>query len=145
MGVGVTLALLYWAKAVLIPVALALLLTFLLTPVTTLWHWGLSRALAAVVVVGLAASLLGAMGWTVETQLAALAAELPTYTANLKQKMAQGRRAREASRENQDAVQDVTGEGQPGAPATPPAATPVPVQAEGPSLLGYLPPCWRRS
>ena len=56
VGVGVTLALLYWAKAVLIPVALALLLTFLLTPlVTTLWHWGLSRALAAVVVVGLAA------------------------------------------------------------------------------------------
>ena len=41
VGVGVTLALLYWAKAVLIPVALALLLTFLLTPVvTTLWHWG---------------------------------------------------------------------------------------------------------
>ena len=68
----------------------------LLTPVTTLWHWGLS-ALAAVVVVGLAASLLGAMGWTVETQLAALAAELPTYTANLKQKMAQVRQAREAS------------------------------------------------
>src|SRR5216683_1877742 len=35
VGVGVTLALLYWAKAVLIPVALALLLTFLLTPIVT--------------------------------------------------------------------------------------------------------------
>jgi predicted PurR-regulated permease PerM len=137
--VGVTLALLYWAKAVLIPVALALLLTFLLTPVvTTLWHWGLHRALAAVLVVGLAAGLLGAVGWTVETQLAALAAELPTYTGNLKQKIAQVRHAGTGGvlGKIQDAVQDVTTEGQPGAP---PPATPVPVQAEGPSLLGYLP------
>ena len=90
IGVGVSLALLYWAKAVLIPVALALLLTFLLTPiVTTLWHWGVHRALAAVLVVGLATGLLGAVGWTVEAQLAALAAELPTYTGNIKQKIAQ--------------------------------------------------------
>ena len=81
------------------------------------------------------------MGWTVETQLAALAAELPTYTANLKQKIAQVRQAGTGGvlGKLQDAVQDVTSEGQPGAPATPPAATPVPVQAEGPSLLGYLP------
>jgi len=134
----VTLALLYWAKAVLIPVALALLMTFLLTPiVTALWHWGLSRALAAVLVVVLAAGLLGAVGWTVETQLAALAAELPTYTGNLKQKIAQVRHASTGGvlGKLQDAVQDVTTEVQPGAPATPPAA----VQAEGPSLLGYLP------
>jgi len=135
----VTLALLYWAKAVLIPVALALLLTFLLTPiVTTLWHWGLHRALAAVLVVVLAAGVLGAVGWTVETQLVALAAELPTYTANLKQKMAQVRHAGTGGvlGKLQDAVQDVTTAGQ---KAPPPAATPVPVQAEGPSLLGYLP------
>ena len=142
VGVGVTLALLYWAKAVLIPVALALLLTFLLTPlVTTLWHWGLHRALAAVLVVGLAAGVLGAVGWTVETQLAALAAELPTYTGNLKQKIAEVRHAGTGGvlGKLQDAVQDVTTAGQPAAPAPPPAATPVPVQAEGPSLLGYLP------
>jgi len=142
VGVGVTLALLSWAKAVLIPVALALLLTFLLTPiVTTLWHWGLHRALAAVLVVGLAAGLLGAVGWTVEAQLAALAAELPTYTGNIKQKIAQVRHAGTGGvlGKVQDAVQDVLTAGQPGAPATPPPATPVPVQAEGPALLGYLP------
>jgi predicted PurR-regulated permease PerM len=142
VGVGVSLALLYWAKAVLIPVALALLLTFLLTPiVTTLWHWGLHRALAAVLVVGLAAGLLGAVGWTVEAQLAALAAEIPTYTGNIKQKIAQVRHAGTGGvlGKVQDAVQDVLTAGQPGAPATPPPATPVPVQAEGPSLLGYLP------
>src|SRR5262245_18587022 len=111
IGLGVTLALLSWAKAVLIPVALALLLTFLLTPiVTTLWHWGLHRVLAAVLVVGLAAGLLGAIGWTVEVQLAALAAELPTYTGNLKQKIAQVRHTGTGGvlGKIQEAVQDVS-------------------------------------
>jgi predicted PurR-regulated permease PerM len=142
IGVGVILALLYWAKAVLIPIALAILLTFLLTPiVNALWHWGLSRALAAVLVVVLVAGLLGTVGWTVEAQLATLAAELPTYTANIKQKIAQVRQAGTGGvlGKVQKAFQDVTTESQEGAPATPPPATPVPVQAEGPSLLGYLP------
>jgi predicted PurR-regulated permease PerM len=127
---------------VLIPVALALLLTFLLTPlVTLLWHWGLHRALAAVLVVGLSAGVLGAVGWSVETQLAALAAELPTYTANLKQKIAQVRHAGTGGvlGKVQEAVQDVSTELQQGAPAAPTPTTPVPVQTEGPALLGYLP------
>src|SRR5215468_3644790 len=97
IGLGVTLALLYWAKAVLIPVALALLLTFLLTPiVTTLWHWGLHRVLAA-----------------------ALAAELPTYTGNLKQKIAQVRHAGTGGvlGKIQEAVQDVSTAVQQGTPA----------------------------
>jgi predicted PurR-regulated permease PerM len=142
VGVGVSLALLYWAKAVLIPVALAILLTFLLTPlVTALWRWGLSRALAAVLVVGLAAGLLGAVGWTIEVQLATLAAELPTYTANLKQKIAQVRQTGTGGvlGKVRDAVKNVTSEFQSGTPAAPSLAAPVAVQAEGPSLLGYLP------
>jgi predicted PurR-regulated permease PerM len=142
VGMGVILALLYWAKAVLIPIALAMLLTFLLTPiVTALWHWGLSRALAAVLVVLLAAGLLGAVGWTIEAQLATLAAELPTYTANITQKIAQVRHAGTGGvlGKIQDVVQHVTTELQQGAPATPQQGASVPVQPEGPSLLGYLP------
>jgi predicted PurR-regulated permease PerM len=142
VGMGVILALLYWAKAVLIPIALAMLLTFLLTPiVTALWHWGLSRALAAVLVVLLAAGLLGAVGWTIEAQLATLAAELPTYTANITQKIAQVRHAGTGGvlGKMQDVVQHVTTELQQGAPATPQQGASVPVQPEGPSLLGYLP------
>ena len=142
VGMGVILALLYWAKAVLIPIALAMLLTFLLTPiVTALWHWGLSRALAAVLVVLLAAGLLGAVGWTIEAQLATLAAELPTYTANITQKIAQVRHAGTGGvlGKMQDVVQHVTTALQQGAPATPQQGASVPVQPEGPSLLGYLP------
>jgi len=44
VGLGVSIALLYWAKAVVIPVALAVRMTFLLTPmVNALWRWGLGR------------------------------------------------------------------------------------------------------
>src|SRR4029453_4135088 len=73
IGMGVILPLLYWAKGGLIPIAPAILLTFLLTPiVTALWHWGLNRALAAVLVVGLAAGLLWVVGWSFGEQLTAL-------------------------------------------------------------------------
>ena len=137
VGLGVMLALLYWAKAVFIPVALAVLLTFLLTPiVNALWRWGLGRTPAAVLVVVLAACLIGAVGWTVEMQIATLASELPTYTDNIKQKIAQVRQASSGGvlGKVQEAVKDVTSAFQPGTPA-PPAAGP----AVGPELLEYLP------
>ena len=63
VGLVVMIAALYWAKAVVIPVALALLLTFLLTPiVNALWRCGLGRAPAAVAVVVLVFGLVGALG-----------------------------------------------------------------------------------
>src|SRR4029453_16925891 len=79
---------------------------------------------------------------TVEAQLAALAAGIPTYTGNIKQKIAQMRHAgtRGVLGKVQDAVQDVsTALQQQGAPAPPPPATPAPGRAKGPSLLGFLP------
>jgi predicted PurR-regulated permease PerM len=138
VGLGVSIALLYWVKAVVIPVALAVLLTFLLTPiVNALWRWGLGRTPAAVLVVVLAAGLIGAVGWTIEVQIVTLASELPTYTDNIKQKIAQVRQASTGGvfGQLQKAVKDVTSEFQPGAPATPSPTAP----AVGPALLGYLP------
>src|SRR4030095_8849224 len=61
VGLGVILALLYWAKAVVIPVALAILLSFLLTPlVNALRRRGLGRTPAALLVVVVAAGFVGA-------------------------------------------------------------------------------------
>jgi predicted PurR-regulated permease PerM len=143
VGLGVILALLYWAKAVLIPVALAVILTFLLTPiVNVLWRLGLGRTPAAILVVVVAAGLVGAVGWTVGAQISTLTAEIPTYTQNLKQKIAQVRRAGTEGLLGtvQEVVKDVTSELQPGAPSGPSREPPVPVQPEGPELLGYLPP-----
>jgi predicted PurR-regulated permease PerM len=88
-NVGLILALLYWAQSVLIPVALALLLTFLLTPVVEwLERMRLGRITAVILAVGLAFSLLVVMGWMITSQLTLLASELPKYEANIKKKIA---------------------------------------------------------
>jgi predicted PurR-regulated permease PerM len=87
-GLALIVACLYWAKAVLIPVALAIMLTFLLNPVVSaLRRRGLPRTPAVLLVVTLAFSVLGGIGWTVTHQLTILAYELPSYQDNLKQKI----------------------------------------------------------
>ena len=82
------IACLYWAKAVLMPIALAVLLTFLLNPVVSALHSrGLPRTPAVLVVVVLVFSLVGGIAWTVTRQLSMLAYELPGYQENLKRKI----------------------------------------------------------
>jgi predicted PurR-regulated permease PerM len=79
---------LYWARAVFVPLALSLMLTFLLQPVVAVLHRrGLGYAPAAVLVVLLLALLIGAIGWVAVTQLSNLTSELPRYQGNLKQKI----------------------------------------------------------
>jgi predicted PurR-regulated permease PerM len=82
------IACLYWAKTVLIPVALAVLLTFLLNPVVSALHSrGLPRTPAVLVVVVLLFSLVGGVAWTVTRQLTMLAYDIPRYQENVKQKI----------------------------------------------------------
>src|SRR5262245_6902593 len=79
---------LYFAKAVLMPLALAILLAFLLSPlVLALQRWGLGRIPAVILVVVLTFSLLGALGWTVFRQFASLMDDLPRYQQNIKHKI----------------------------------------------------------
>lgn len=71
------LAVLYWAKAILIPVALAVLLTFLLAPlVTRLQRLGAPKVLAVAIVVAVGFALLGGVGYVVSGQVVRLAGEL---------------------------------------------------------------------
>ncbi|HZT82092.1 MAG TPA: AI-2E family transporter, partial [Gemmataceae bacterium] len=79
---------LYFARAVLIPVALAVLLTFVLTPaVSHLQRRGLRRSLAVGVVVVLAFAALALVGWVVLLQLRALAEDLPNHQATILKKL----------------------------------------------------------
>lgn len=79
---------LYWTQAVLIPVVLATLLTFLLNPVVTrLDRWGIPRIPAVVSVVVVAAIALGALGYVVGIQLRSFASELPQYRDNIRKKI----------------------------------------------------------
>src|SRR6185503_8127778 len=65
---------LYWAQAFLIPIALALLLTFLLSPaVTGLEKIGLRRVPSVLLIVIIVFSLLGIIGWIVALQLNSVA------------------------------------------------------------------------
>ena len=82
------IACLYWAKVVFIPIALSVLLTFLLNPIVSALHSrGLPRAPAVLVVVVLVFSVVAGIAWTVTRQLAMLAYELPRYQENLKNKI----------------------------------------------------------
>jgi predicted PurR-regulated permease PerM len=81
-------AVLYLAREVLIPFALAILLSFLLAPaVRRLERWKLGRVLSTLVVVVLGFSVIGAVAWAAGHQAVSLAAELPTYRANISEKI----------------------------------------------------------
>ena len=94
-------ATLYWAHGVLIPIALAGLLSFLLSPIVgALERVGLrrvrgGRVAAAILVVAVVFSVVGGAAWVVAQQVLALGVELPNYRGNLKRKIADIRGAGE--------------------------------------------------
>jgi predicted PurR-regulated permease PerM len=84
----VTVAVLYWAQSIFIPVALAVFLTFLLSPlVALLRRCGIGRTPAVILVVCFAAAGLGFGGWMVTVQISSLVKELPQHTQNIKKKV----------------------------------------------------------
>src|SRR3954468_6160268 len=72
------LAALYFAREILLPVALAILLSFLLTPLANrLERWRIPRMLSVLLVVAMSFSVLGLLGWIVTDQLVELSRQLP--------------------------------------------------------------------
>jgi predicted PurR-regulated permease PerM len=87
-GFVLVIAVLYWARAVLVPVALALLVTFVLSPPVTFLQRRIGRVPAVLVIVALVFTTLGLAGWGVATQMSKLAGDLPRYRTNIRQKVA---------------------------------------------------------
>ncbi len=80
---------LYWARTVFIPIALAIFLAFVLTPlVRMLERAKLNRIVAVFVVLIVTVSLFGVAGFAVFKQGRDLAHEVPGYTENIKAKIA---------------------------------------------------------
>lgn len=111
---------LYWGEAVLVPIALAILISFVLTPpVVWLEHW-IGRVPAVLAVVTLVFVLLGLAGWGLMRQMENLADDLPGYRVNILSKV---REIRGSSRggtveQLQETIEDIkTGLGDPAAPA----------------------------
>jgi predicted PurR-regulated permease PerM len=140
--IALVVAGLYWLQAVLIPLALAVLLTFLLSPVVgTLQRRGLGRVPSVLVTVLLALSILGGIGWTLTRQLVTLAEELPRYSLNIHNRIADLRGASKGGsvEKVQKTVEDLVGEIQ---KTDKPGVTlekPVAVALQPPSILAHLP------
>ncbi len=83
-GLVLVAACLYWARQVLIPLALAVLLTFVLTPVVAaLQRRGLGRLPSVLIVVILALLLVSGIGYFISRQLNTLVADLPKYQGEI--------------------------------------------------------------
>jgi len=81
-------AALYVAQEVLVPLALAVLFTFLLTPlVIRLERFRIPRGVASTTVVLLGLCLIGVLGWTLSNQAVDLANRLPDYEKNISAKI----------------------------------------------------------
>ena len=85
----VTIAALYFARIVLIPFALAVLFTFILTPVVRLLERArLGRTFSSLLVVVLTIGACGGLGWGVSKQFEQVVNQLPSYKVNIKEKLA---------------------------------------------------------
>lgn len=77
-------AALYFARDILIPLAFALTLTFLLTPVVTLLEkLRLGRVLPVILTVLISMAAAGWITWIIANQLVDVASQLPTYRQNI--------------------------------------------------------------
>jgi predicted PurR-regulated permease PerM len=88
VSTAIIIAGLYYGRDILMPLALAFLLGFVLDPlVSRLKRWGLPRAAAVAVVMAFALAALGLTGLFLGQQVSALSAELPTYQTNIRTKL----------------------------------------------------------
>ncbi len=87
-AVVLTIAVLYFAREVLIPLALALLFSFLLAPlVRRLERFKFPRVPAVLLVTVLFFSIFGLIGWVTGLQVIELASKIPNYQDNVERKI----------------------------------------------------------
>ena len=79
---------LYLGREIFVPVALAILLSFVLAaPVGVLQRWRVPRGIAVVAVVLFAFAIIFALGSLIATQLSRLAGDLPKYQTTIQSKI----------------------------------------------------------
>ncbi len=144
----VVVAGLYLGREVLVPITLAVLLSFLLAPLANLLQWArLGRAVSAILAVVLAISVILAVGGLIGTQIAGLASDVPRYQYTIEHKidalrgMTIGRLQKfadtlttEMSNTAKPAATPPKPAGTPTPSATPAQPKPVPVEVHQPTL-----------
>jgi predicted PurR-regulated permease PerM len=132
-----TIAALYFTREILVPLAFALTLTFLLTPaVTLLERLRIGRVLSVILTVLTSMAAAGCIAWVIANQLVDVANQLPGYRQNIHAKIqalhnpGKGPLGRAAQ-----SVKEIGQElSRPDAPATPPAAPQIPRQRNAPTV-----------
>ena len=88
IAIAVSIAMLYFGRRIFIPLALALILSFLLTPaVTTLQKLHLARILSVILVMLCSFTLIAAVAWGVSGQLLEITGHIHDYRSNLETKI----------------------------------------------------------
>ena len=150
-----TIAALYFAREILIPLAFALTLTFLLTPaVGLLQRLHIGRVVSVLATVLASVGVIGGISWVIATQLVDVANQFPLYSQNIHARIegfhlpATGQLGR-AAKSVEDLVQELSGPSTPSPPLTlpgrkqnrlnapPAAASPIPVEVVQPSAGGW--------
>jgi predicted PurR-regulated permease PerM len=138
-GFALVIGLLRWARDIMVPLALAILLAFLLAPlVVRLTRWGLGRTMSVILTVTFALGIFFGIGWVVAEQALNVVQALPRYEKTIEAKIARLRQpsmppalARAAGM-----VQKIQKYVQASAPAPSPTPgvqrAPVPVEVEAP-------------
>lgn len=147
---AIVIGALYFGREVLLPLALAILLSFVLTPpLLLLRRIKVPRVLAVSVVVITAFAIIGGLGWLISREATKLAADLPSYRLTLSEKV---KALRATTSESQvlkkagDVLSDLEAElDQPeiepatpevGEPADRPEEEPIPVEIREPEPTG---------
>ncbi len=139
---ALVVAALYFASEVLIPVTLALLLTFILAPLVQVLHRiYVPRVPATVLSVLLALGIIVGIGSVIGTQIADLAGQLPAYQSSIEEKLVKLRDATLAPithaierMEAQSEQRAAAPAKQQASPSAQQAPQPVPVQVQQPPL-----------
>ncbi len=138
-GLALAVACLYWASVVFIPIVIAVLLAFLLSPlVARVQRTGLARGASVALVVVFALGIALALGWGLMSQVSTFAEDLPRYSRTITRKISELQRVSKggALEKVEDTAKDVMKQIDKGS-AT--AEKPVPVVVSTPNPLWHLP------
>ena len=108
-GYVLVVVVLHWAQTVIVPIALAILLTFVLSPLVTWLERWIGRIAAVLAMVTLVFSVVGLAAWGLARQMDHLAQDLPRYRVNILAKIADVRGAGKGGsvEKLQDTIEDI--------------------------------------
>ena len=141
MSVAATMAILYWAREVFIPIVLSVLISYALEPiVTVLMRLRLSRLAASILLMVTLTGSIGYLGYALSDDAASVVSALPSAATRLRESLRRGRGEPGAIQQVQKAADELQRTADEAAGRTPVAAGVQRVQIEEPTIdvRGYL-------